>query len=202
MSASDLQQDRKFIINGTVTAEYEIKKSRFIVSVIPCVSEEEALQELKALASQHPQANHLAYAWRILKDDGVLSIRIQDAGEPSGTAGRPILSYIEGAGLINATIGVIRYFGGVKLGAGGLTRAYGTAAKTAIEASMLIPWVAMTEFILHLDYSQFQMLEYQIKQCGGSILEQKFTDRVQVKVLIPESNLETLKAQFSTYSNS
>ena len=106
---------------------------------------------------------------RIRQPDGFINERSHDAGEPSGTAGRPILAPLEGENLINVVVGVIRYFGGVKLGTGGLTRAYGNAAKMAIEQAVFQPWVEMTEFKMEIEYSELQSLEYQLKKCHGEI---------------------------------
>lgn len=188
-----------FTIAQATTAEFEVKKSRFIGAIYPCATEQEALQHLRKLASQHPHANHLAFAWRVRQVDGFINERCHDAGEPSGTAGRPILAPLEGEDLINIVVGVIRYFGGVKLGTGGLTRAYGTAAKQAIAAASYIPWVEMTIIKFEIDYSQLQSLEYQLKKCHGQMIEQQFTDRVQVTIQLPASEAEQLHQQFSGY---
>ncbi|HIC47456.1 YigZ family protein, partial [Methylophaga sp.] len=96
-----------YTVETTTEVEYEIKKSRFIGVIMPCQSEDDALRKLGQLARQHPQANHLAFAWRIRQPEGFLTERFHDAGEPSGTAGRPILAPLEGQDLINTVIGVI-----------------------------------------------------------------------------------------------
>ena len=188
-----------FIVTQTNQVEYEIKKSYFIGVIMPCENEREALQQLRTLASKHASANHLAFAWRIRQEDGFINERCNDAGEPSGTAGRPILAPLEGEGIINAAVGVIRYFGGVKLGTGGLARAYGTAAKMAIDTATLIPWVEMTELKLKIDYAQLQLLEYQLKKCHGQITDQQFTDRVTVTITLPLGEREQIKQQFSGF---
>jgi uncharacterized YigZ family protein len=188
-----------FTINQTAHVEFEIKKSRFIGVIYPCASEHEALQHLRSLASQHANANHLAFAWRIRQQDGFINERCHDAGEPSGTAGRPILAPLEGESLINTVVGVVRYFGGIKLGTGGLTRAYGMGAKQAIAAAKHIPWVEMTELTLDIDYSQLQSLEYQLKKCRGQIVAQQFNDRVQVKISLPLKEKNMIQQQFSAY---
>lgn len=177
--------------------EYEIKKSRFIGAIMPCQSEDEALRQLGNLARQHQGANHLAFAWRIRQPEGFLTERFHDGGEPSGTAGRPILAPLEGESLINVVVGVIRYFGGVKLGTGGLTRAYGTAAKEAIASAQLLPWVEMAQITLAIEYPQLQMLEYQLKQVHGQIVDQQFTDKVKVTVTLPAEQVDDFKQQFS-----
>lgn len=187
-------------VTQTSEAEYEIKKSRFIGVIMPCESEDEAMRQLGRLAQQHPNANHLAFAWRIRQPEGFLTERFHDAGEPSGTAGRPILAPLEGESLINVVVGVVRYFGGIKLGTGGLTRAYGTAAKEAIAAANIIPWVEMAQMTLEIDYSQLQLLEYQLKQHRGKIIDQQFTDKVTVTLSLPAEMADDIHQQFTGFS--
>lgn len=184
-------------IHRAAEADYEIKKSRFIGVIMPCQSEDEALRKLGQLARQHPNANHLAFAWRIRQPEGFLTERFHDAGEPSGTAGRPILAPLEGENLINVVVGVVRYFGGIKLGTGGLTRAYGTAAKEAIAAASIGPWVEMATLKLDIEYPQLQLLEYQLKQIHGEIIDQQFTDKVSLIISLPASEKEAIQQQFS-----
>jgi uncharacterized YigZ family protein len=186
-------------LRNNALAEFEIKKSRFIGAIYPCTTQQQAVQQLNKLASQHAGANHLAFAWRIRQDDGFINERCHDAGEPSGTAGRPILAPLEGENLINVVVGVIRYFGGVKLGTGGLTRAYGNAAKMAIEQAEFQPWVEMTEFEMEIEYSELQSLEYQLKKCNGQLINQDFSERVTVTVLLPLSEKKGLVQKFKTY---
>jgi uncharacterized YigZ family protein len=186
-------------LHRSSTAEFEIKKSRFIGAIYPCSTQQQAVQHLNKLASQHPNANHLAFAWRIRQDEGFINERCHDAGEPSGTAGRPILAPLEGENVINVVLGVIRYFGGVKLGTGGLTRAYGNAAKMAIEQAQFQPWIEMTEFEMEIEYSELQNLEYQLKKCNGQLIDQQFSDKVKVSVLLPLSEKQQLQQQFESY---
>lgn len=189
----------KQIVLSSFQTIYEIKKSRFISAVMPCSNEREALQQMRALATQHPNANHLAYAWRIRQDGGFIHERCNDGGEPSGTAGRPILAPLEGVNIINAVIGVIRYFDGIKLGTGGLARAYGTAAKLAIDSAELTAWIEIAKLTLTIEYSQLQLLEYQLKQCQGQIIDQQFSDRVVVTISLPASEYEHIKSQFTGF---
>jgi len=185
-----------YTVETTTEVEYEIKKSRFIGVIMPCQSEDDALRKLGQLARQHPQANHLAFAWRIRQPEGFLTERFHDAGEPSGTAGRPILAPLEGQDLINTVIVVIRYFGGIKLGTGGLTRAYGAAAKQAIAEANIVKWVEMAQMTLEIDYAQLQLLEYQLKQLRGEIIEQNFTDKVVVTLVLPAKHQQAIRQQF------
>ena len=187
------------IITQSYFADYEIKKSHFIGAIMPCSNEREALQHLRNLASEHTNANHLAFAWRIRQDNGFINERCHDAGEPSGTAGRPILAPLEGGAIINAVVGVIRYFGGVKLGTGGLARAYGTAAKLAIEGAEISRWVEHITFDMTLEYSQLQLLEYHLDKCKGKIIDQEFTDKVRVRINLPASEKEKILQLFPKY---
>ena len=186
-------------LRSSAMAEFEIKKSRFIGAIYPCTTQQQAVQQLSKLTSQHAGANHLAFAWRIRQDDGFINERCHDAGEPSGTAGRPILAPLEGENLINVVVGVIRYFGGVKLGTGELTRAYGNAAKMAIEQAVFQPWVEMTEFKMEIEYSELQSLEYQLKKCHGEIIDQQFSDKVTVTIFLPLVDQQPLMQQFKPY---
>lgn len=190
--SADLQ-----VLAAPVTVDSEIKKSRFIGVAMPCESEQQAMQLLRKLAAEHSHANHLAFAWRIRQPEGFITERFYDAGEPSGTAGRPILAPMQGENLINAVVAVVRYFGGVKLGTGGLTRAYGNAAKEALSAAKKLPFVEMQQLTLKIDYSQLQMLEYQLKQINGQIIDQQFTDNVSVLIKLPASAAEAIRQQFS-----
>lgn len=190
--SADLQ-----VLAAPVTVDSEIKKSRFIGVAMPCESEQQAMQLLRKLATEHSNANHLAFAWRIRQPEGFITERFYDAGEPSGTAGRPILAPMQGENLINAVVAVVRYFGGVKLGTGGLTRAYGNAAKEALSVAKKLPFVEMQQLKLQIDYSQLQMLEYQLKQINGQIIDQQFTDNVSVLIKLPASAAEAIRQQFS-----
>ena len=89
----------QYTVSQSTTAEYDIKKSRFIGMIASANNETEAIKHLQALAAQHPNANHLAFAWRIRQSDGFINERCHDAGEPSGTAGRPILAPLEGGSI-------------------------------------------------------------------------------------------------------
>jgi uncharacterized YigZ family protein len=184
-----------YCVKSKLTIEDTIKKSRFIGVIVPCVNENEALLNLKQLHAEHPNANHIAFAYRVKTDRGFIS-RFHDAGEPTGTAGKPIFQHIEGKQLMNLVIAVIRYFGGVKLGAGGLTRAYGNTAKSVIEAAEIYPYVELARISLTLDYNQMQPLEYQLKKLDGQIIEQHFAEQVRLLIQLPADNVDILLQSF------
>ncbi|NOT86064.1 MAG: YigZ family protein [Methylococcaceae bacterium] len=180
-----------------VSAEHRIeeiiKKSRFIGVITPGLTEQAALQVIAQLHIEHPHASHIAFAYRVQSADGI-RYRFHDAGEPSGTAGKPIYQHLEGKNLINVVLAVIRYFGGVKLGAGGLTRAYGNAAGTVIESAAIIDYIPLHTLHLTLDYQQLQAFEYYLKKYAGIIVQQEFTAQVQLTVELPQANVRNLLA--------
>ncbi len=180
-----------YCVKSAQTIEETIKKSRFIGIISPCQSETEAIEHLQQLHSRHPNANHIAFGYRIKTDKGIIS-RFHDAGEPGGTAGKPIYQHLEGKDLINVLVAVIRYFGGVKLGAGGLTRAYGNSAKKAIEAAEITEYIEYETIRLKLDYNQLQAFEYQLKKLDGRIVHKEFSDQVEVVVSLPVKNADSL----------
>lgn len=177
------------------TFEEIIKKSRFIGAIFPCESEQAAMRELKKLHEQHPHASHIVFAYRIKTENGMI-YRFHDAGEPTGTAGKPIFQHLEGKDVVNVMIVVIRYFGGIKLGAGGLTRAYGSTARQVIETAHLQPYIEMANLNFTLDYEKFQSFEYALKKVSGEIIEQDFTGQIRVTVKLPAENAAQLQAQF------
>ncbi len=184
-------------VKSTVEIEDIIKKSRFIAMLIPCQSENEALLQLNQQHQQHSNASHVVYAYRIKSTTKIIT-RFNDAGEPSGTAGKPIFIHLEGKDLINLICIVVRYYGGIKLGTGGLTRAYGNTAKKAIVASSISKFIEYTEVKLELKYNQMQKFEYHLAKLKGTIINQEFSENINLVVKIPEQNQNLLENLFQT----
>jgi uncharacterized YigZ family protein len=180
-----------YCIKDKYTFENTIKKSKFIGIALPCSSENTVLTELKSLAREYTDASHIAFAYRLKADNGII-YRFYDAGEPTGTAGKPIFQHLDGKNLINVLVVVIRYYGGIQLGAGGLTRAYGNAAKDVLNLANTYPHIEMATIHYTLDYQQLQSLEYQLKKLDGVIIKQDFTGQVKLTVQLPEANVESL----------
>ena len=177
-------------------AEKTINKSRFYAWAAACETEQEVGSFLRAIAAQRQTAHHLAYAFRINTVDGIVP-RFSDAGEPSGTAGKPILHMLEGQQLINVCVGVIRYYGGVNLGTGGLARAYGGTAKMALEAAKIVDFVQMQEISMTVDYNQLNSLLHAVAQHHGVVLDKIFDQQVRVKVNVPTQQSQALLNRFS-----
>jgi len=183
-------------IKASVEVEETIKKSRFLGIGIPCQSENEGLQQLEKIHQQHPNASHIVFAYRIKTAAGIRH-RLYDAGEPSGTAGKPVFQHLEGKDLVNLMLVVIRYFGGIKLGAGGLTRAYGNVAKKIIENSTVSEYIEFATIQLDLDYKQMQSFEYQLKKLDGNIIKQDFSENISLLIKLPEKNVAILASFFN-----
>ena len=157
----------KQLVSRTRYEAEPTKNSRFIVTAAP-VDDEPAAQALRAsVAAEMPDANHHCWAWRI----AVPSIdRAGDDGEPSGSAGRPILAQLSGHELVNSAVIVTRYFGGTKLGVGGLVRAYGGAAGEAIAAAESVAWEPQTELKLVHSHSDLVNVERALSDLDASTL--------------------------------
>jgi uncharacterized YigZ family protein len=183
------------IIEHGGTAEQSINKSKFLAWVAYCQTEHEIGAFLRAIASQHQNASHLAYAFRIKTPSGIV-LRFSDAGEPSGTAGKPILQMLEGRDLINVCVGVIRYYGGVNLGKGGLARAYGGTAKLALDASTHRPYVEMQQLALTIEYNRLDELTKVVSQMNGEVIDKSFDEKVHVKVSLPIAEEQAFMNRF------
>ncbi|OYY48841.1 MAG: YigZ family protein, partial [Methylophilales bacterium 28-44-11] len=157
------------------SADQTIQKSRFIAQAKSCETEREVSLFLRQMASQHPTAHHLAYAYRIKTMDGVIP-RFSDAGEPSGTAGKPILQILDGQQYINVCVGVIRYYGGINLGTGGLVKAYGGTAKLALDHAGIMPFIEMQEMKITISYKRVDELTRELAKLKGTVLNKDFDD--------------------------
>jgi uncharacterized YigZ family protein len=155
--------------------ELVVRRSRFLGFAQPCESAEDARRILAALRSEHPKAAHHVFAWRVRDDDsGQLSHRFDDDGEPGGTAGRPLLQVLESQQVVNAEIVVVRYFGGIKLGAGGLVRAYSEAASKALAAGQLRVLIPMQSLLVRVPFQWLPAIERLASQEGFEIRSRRF----------------------------
>lgn len=178
----------------TVTREFEgyleDRKSRFLAHLVPLDCFEQRLSELR---TEHRKANHVVTAHRRLLEDGRIEESGKDDGEPSGTSGMPTLRVLQGAELINCAVLIVRYFGGTKLGGGGLARAYSGAAQDAIQNAELIPFQQLRQKQISADFAQSSELEREINQLGLIVISRDFTETgVQLTVEGPEDKIAAL----------
>lgn len=181
-------------------AEQTINKSRFVAVAEYCADERAVALFLRRLAGEHAHAHHLAFAFQLKNAQGVVQ-RMNDAGEPSGTAGRPILQHLEGRQLVNACVGVIRYYGGINLGTGGLARAYGGTAKMAIDAAGIVPFVEMRQMRIVLDYANLDRFTREIERLNGAILDKQFGEKVELIASLPADLAEDVCRRFGAISD-
>jgi len=174
-------------IRSAGESEIVISKSRFLGFCIPVSSEAQAQETLAQIRKKHFDARHCCYAFRLT--GGI--VRSSDDGEPSGTAGAPILSVLSGAGLENVLCAVVRYFGGVLLGTGGLVRAYGKAASEALEHAEIVQIRVCAQIAVTVSYSAYQLIEPMIRQKGYPA-ETDFAEVVTVTVLLPAEESDAL----------
>ncbi|ASS68871.1 MULTISPECIES: YigZ family protein [unclassified Paenibacillus] len=173
--------DRYKTLREPGVKEIVIRKSRFIGHGRPVASEAEAVAFIEEIKKQHWNATHNCSAYIVGERDEFQ--KQSDDGEPSGTAGKPILEVIKHQGLKNVAIVVTRYFGGIMLGAGGLIRAYTDGAAAAIEAAGPITNVLHREVFVDVDYTWYGKLENELHARGILVDGVEFTDRVRVRCL-------------------
>ncbi|MEK8211845.1 YigZ family protein [Paenibacillus sp. FSL L8-0463] len=172
--------------------EVVIRKSRFIGHVMPVENEEEAVQFIESIKKQHWNATHNCSAYTIGERDEIQ--RQSDDGEPSGTAGKPILEVIRNQGVKNVAIVVTRYFGGIMLGAGGLIRAYTDGAVLALEAGEVITRVLRREVFVEIEYTWLGKVENELRNKGIKTGETSFTDKVKLLCLPRNDEGDAFKA--------
>lgn len=172
----------------------EIKKSRFLALAAPVESPEQALAFLREVAD--PIATHNCWAYRIGQD-----YRFNDDGEPGGTAGRPILQAIEGQGMDRVVVVVTRWYGGIKLGAGGLVRAYGGTAAECLRRAERVPIVAMARLGVHCDFAELALLKARLKDLQAEIESEAFgAAGVELLLRLPDSHVAEAQLLISDIS--
>lgn len=178
--------------------EFIEKKSRFIGYVCPVQTQQEAVDFINSIKSKHWDATHNVYAY-VLKENNIQ--RYSDDGEPSGTAGVPVLDVILKNGLVNVCVVVTRYFGGTLLGAGGLVRAYSHASKLAVEAGRIITMAPCKILKVSVDYSFYDRLNILLNDFGANVESTDFSDKVDVTFALKEQSADILKDKLIDMSN-
>ena len=169
----------------------EVKRSKFITHLVP-ISEYEGLQN--RLKAEHPKANHVVYALRYLNEFDQVVENSSDDGEPKGCAGTPALNVLRGENIINCAVLIVRYFGGIKLGTGGMARAYALAVKDVLNESVLLPYEKQIEYVFTTSYSDVDKTLYQLKLLGITQYERDFgIDGVDWKISGSEDKIDKFK---------
>ncbi|NCH61066.1 IMPACT family protein [Cronobacter dublinensis] len=178
----------------------EIKKSRFIT----LLGHTEGVEAAKAFVAQaradYPDARHHCQAWVAGAPDDSQQLGFSDDGEPAGTAGKPMLAQLMGSGVGEVTAVVVRYFGGVKLGTGGLVKAYGGGVQQALAQLTTTLKVPMTEYTLLCDYAQLAGVEALLAQFNGRVVQSEFQASVALRVALAQTQVAAFSAKLADFS--
>lgn len=193
MTSSDTY---KTILEASPEVLYKEKNSKFFGFAFPVTSEEEVKLHLEQLKKEHFSARHWCYAFQI--GTTKMQYRANDDGEPNNSAGMPIYGQIQSFDLTNILIVVVRYFGGVKLGVGGLISAYREAAKMAIENATIIEKTIDVHFVITFDYKNMNKVMRIIKEKNLAIISQVMNENCQIEIATRKKNAETIFGIFTT----
>lgn len=184
-----------YIINSSSSATYKEKRSEFIGFSKPITRVQDININIKVLKSKYPSARHICWAYRVYIIDDIIE-NSSDAGEPSGSAGLPILNVIKRYNIVNCGIFVVRFFGGVKLGKPGLINAYKTAAELVIAESALFKWLPKSQFQISALVKYFGKIAYIVQQNDGKIISDRTTDKLNLLIELPVEKYNDFKTEF------
>ncbi|MGX8221161.1 YigZ family protein [Psychrobacter celer] len=184
-------------LKNPVTARLEIKKSEFIAHAYPVSSREQAMFHVEQLHEQYPDARHWCWAYIIGDPDNTTSAGFDDDGEPNGTAGRPILGVLQHKSIGNVIIVVVRYFGGIKLGAGGLTRAYAGSAQAAVDQMILSPYIPMAKVQIVATFATEAQCRYVLEDLGGQVEDVAYSQQVMLTATLAQADIADLKERLA-----
>lgn len=188
------EQDFYTTIEQSAVAEFKDRGSKFLAYAFPAASADQFKSELQKLKELHPKANHHCFAYRIGNDGS--QFRVNDDGEPSGSAGRPILGQIDSKQLVNAAVVVVRYFGGTLLGVPGLINAYKTSASLVLQTIPAVQKQIEVFYRAEFDYTRMNEVMMILKQCNCTIQEQELQLFCSIKTGIPKNRLEEVLYRF------
>jgi uncharacterized YigZ family protein len=177
-----------YTLASTVSAELEIRKSRFIGLAIPVADRDAAMIELRRLRDEHPTATHVCWALLAGGQSGM-----SDDGEPSGTAGRPILEVLRHHDLDGVLAAVVRYYGGVKLGAGGLVRAYTDAIASTLQNAPRVERVAQARLMVEVGYPEETHVRHWIEQAQYTLVDSRYTMTVRLTIQMPVTAVDAAR---------
>ncbi len=188
------------IPSASIIIEEEIKHSRFISFLFHCVSEVDMKHELAAIKAQYPGANHYCYAFISDSPDNSIAIGSSDDGEPAGSAGRPMLATLQGANIGEIGAIVVRYFGGTKLGVGGLVRAYSSGLKQGLLQLKTELKQLRYPAVLLCDYYQLKDVEHFLTRNDAVITDKQFSEKVLIEFMLPKACLQSLNSDLAIMS--
>ncbi|MBT6231804.1 MAG: YigZ family protein [Nitrosomonadales bacterium] len=182
------------ILASEEQSELIVNKSKFIGYSVIVNSREDFLGRLREIKTINSSASHAVYGLRIKKN--TIEPYFSDDGEPSGTGGRPLISILESKKIINCGLVVVRYYGGINLGMGGLARAYSQAGLRAILASKLNNFIELFEYIFIIKYNYLDMISKVILDNNGMIIDRKFDQNITLRVKVSDATREIIKNKF------
>ncbi len=182
------EQDSYLTISKPASAEFKDRGSKFIAYAFPIETADDFKQQLQVLKKEHPKAVHHCFAYRIGTDSN--NFRSSDDGEPSGTAGKPILGQIDSRGVTNLAVIVVRYWGGTLLGVPGLINAYRSATALALQITPVVEKQIEVNYSIEFDYTRMNEVMMILKSSNVSLLEKEMSLFCEFKVGIPSQRLE------------
>ncbi|GKQ43062.1 YigZ family protein [Companilactobacillus sp. RD055328] len=188
-----------FSIKNNLINEVEIKKSRFITNLIKVESEEDAIRQLSIIKKEHYKANHNCSAYIIGANSNIK--RMSDDGEPAGTAGNPILSVLEEKQLTNVLAVVTRYFGGIKLGKGGLIRAYSNSVSSLLTSDQIVEGVLLQRMEFVVPYNLFDQIKYSLEQMNIELSNIQYKEQITFDVWLSKSEIPNFKDDIKNQFN-
>lgn len=191
------------ILKSYFSTEFSVKGSRFLSELFPCENQNDARNIVKAQKQKYADATHVVHAF-ILGLSGEI-MGMSDDGEPAGTAGRPALDVLKGSGCTNFVLTVTRWFGGTLLGTGGLVKAYGDGAKSAVQGAesenLFEEYVERTDFTFSCDYSLYQNIKHAMENYSVSDVNEVFDSEITVFGKIVSAELEKFRVQLKDLSS-
>ena len=194
-----IQEDFYYTIEKSAMAEYKDRGSKFLAYAYPVKNVEEFKERLNETKKEHPKATHHCFAYRIGLDGN--TFRVSDDGEPSGSAGRPILGQIDSKTMVNVLVVVVRYFGGTLLGVPGLINAYKSAAALALQMTPQVQRPVEKEMLLQFDYTQMNEVMTLVKQYNCRVLQQEMQLFCNVTLAVPRNRLSEIAYKFKELRN-
>ena len=193
------ETDSYITVRNEASDEIVIQKSRFIGYAAPCETEEEALSFLRRIKEKHRDARHHCYAYVVGLNAGIM--RYSDDGEPGGTAGLPMMDVLKNANAVNCCVVVVRYFGGILLGTGGLVRAYTQGCKIALQAAALVRMERSCVFRCRISYPLWNSVQYTLQKQPVRIIDVAYAEDVVFTIAAKTKNSDAVIFQLRNLSD-